>query len=86
MTQAMYMPYVLPSWYDGRHINEVKFCSEFLAHRDLKFIDNTFYSIDGVVPVQKIEKNITDLLICADITRGIGSKVTVLVNALKRIF
>ena len=85
MTKAMYIPYVLPSWYDGRYINEVKFCSEFLAYRDLKFIDNTFYSIDGVVPLQKIEKDITDLLICANITRGIGSKVTTLTNALKRI-
>lgn len=85
MTEAMYIPYILPSWYDGKHINEVKFCSEFLAYRDLKFIDNTFYSINGVVPLQKIEKDITDLLICAEITRGIGSKVTTLVNALKRI-
>jgi len=85
MTNEIYTPHVLPSWYDGKYINEVKFCTEFLAHRDLKYTDNTFYSIDGVVPVQKIEKDITDLLICADITRGIGSKVITLLNALKKI-
>lgn len=85
MTKAMYIPHILPSWYDGKHINEVKFCSEFLAQHDLKYINNTFYSIDGVVPLQKIKKDITDLLICAEITRGIGNKVTMLVNALKRI-
>jgi len=85
MMKAIYSPHIFPSWYDGKHINEVKFCSEFLGWHDLKFIDNTFYSIDGVVPLPKIEKDITDLLICADITRGIGNKVITLVNALKRI-
>ena len=74
-----------PSWYDGKYINEVQFCSEFLTCHDLKFIDNTFYSIDGVVQLQKIEKDITDLLIHADITRGIDNKVKNLVNALKKI-
>ena len=85
MSKAIQIIGALPTWYNGKHINEVQFCLEFLRGHDLKFIDNTFYSIDGVVPLPKIEKDITDLLICAEVTRGIGNKVKNLVTALKQI-
>ena len=85
MEKTAYNPDIMPSWYNGKHINEIQFCSEFLARYNLKFIDNTFYGIDGVVPLQKIEKYIADLLISAEVNRGIGNKIKTLVSALQRI-
>jgi len=85
MMNTTYVPQNLPSWYNGKYIDEIQFCSEFLTRYNLKYIDNTFYGIDGVVPLQKIEKDIADLLITAEVNRGIGNKIKALMNALRRI-
>ena len=38
-----------PDWYDGKKINEVQFCYDFLKSHPLKCIDGQFYTPDGPV-------------------------------------
>ena len=38
-----------PDWYDGKKINEVQFCYDFLESHPLKCIDGQFYTPDGPV-------------------------------------
>ena len=36
-----------PVWYDGKSVNEVEFCTEFVQKRPLKCIGGRLFGIDG---------------------------------------
>lgn len=36
----------IPEWYDGKHVNEVKFCEEFLREHPMKSVNGTFFTIE----------------------------------------
>ena len=38
-----------PAWYDGKNINEVLFCEEFLAAHPMKCIRGRLFTVDGAV-------------------------------------
>lgn len=38
-----------PEWYDGKHVNEVKFCEEFLREHPMKSVNGTFFTVEGRV-------------------------------------
>lgn len=41
-----------PAWYDGKNINEVLFCEEFLAAHPMKCIRGRLFTVDGAVQVK----------------------------------
>ena len=40
---------VLPSWFDGKTINEAQFCEEFLQTHRIAFANGAFFTPDGRV-------------------------------------
>lgn len=48
------------TWLDEENnIDEVKFCEAYLQEYDLKYINGSFFSIDGFVSDGEIEKKFT---------------------------
>ncbi|MDE6764630.1 MAG: DNA primase [Oscillospiraceae bacterium] len=71
-----------PNWYNGKSINEVEFCTEFVQNRPLKCIDGKFYSIDGEISDSEICHDIS-VMLTEFVTTGISRKVKSLLEALK---
>ena len=69
-------------WYDGRNIDEVSFCEEFLVEMPLKCIKGTFFGIDGMKNEKEIEKEIYKRIKKVT-TRRISQKVRQLMDVLK---
>lgn len=40
-------PQTWPEWYDGRHINEVRFCQQFLEKHPMKCVRGRLFTVDG---------------------------------------
>ena len=38
-----------PDWYDGRHINEVLFCQQFLDKHPMKCVRGRLFTVDGLI-------------------------------------
>lgn len=73
----------LPSWYDGKLIDEVQFCSSFLKHHPMICVRNRLFTVDGLVEDEgKIQQLILDEII-ACITTGISKTLTNLFATLK---
>jgi putative DNA primase/helicase len=43
------------TWFDGKSINEVEFCKYFKGKHPLKYVDGSFYGMDGAVENEDIE-------------------------------
>ena len=71
-----------PNWYNGKSINEVEFCTEFVQNRPLKCIGGKLYSIDGEVSDSEICHDIS-VMLTEFVTTGISRKVKSLLEALK---
>ena len=39
-------PQTWPEWYDGRHINEVLFCRQFLDKHPMKCVRGRLFTVD----------------------------------------
>jgi len=72
----------LPGWYDGKYINEVEFCKEFLSEKPLKCVGGRFYSVDGAISDNKIAGEIYDKL-SGFVTSNIAKKSENIMKALK---
>lgn len=42
---------ILPSWFDGKTINEARFCEEYLQTHRIAFANGAFFTPDGRVTV-----------------------------------
>ena len=42
-------PQTWPEWYDGRHINEVLFCQQFLDKHPMKCVRGRLFTVDGLI-------------------------------------
>ena len=42
-------PQAWPEWYDGRHINEVLFCQQFLDKHPMKCVRGQLFTVDGLI-------------------------------------
>ena len=42
-------PQTWPEWYDGRHINEVRFCQQFLEKHPMKCVRGRLFTVDGLI-------------------------------------
>ncbi|MDE6596603.1 MAG: DNA primase [Oscillospiraceae bacterium] len=71
-----------PNWFNGKSINEVEFCTEFVLNRPLKCIGGKLYGIDGEVSDSEICHDIS-VMLTEFVTTGISRKVKSLLEALK---
>ena len=69
--------YDRPEWLSPKGVvNEVMFCEEFEKLYPLKYVDNKFVSVDGIVSTETVAKNIADILmqyVCTSIPRRVKS-------------
>lgn len=71
-----------PNWFNGKSINEVEFCTEFVQNRPLKCIGGKLYGIDGEISDSEICHDIS-VMLTEFVTTGISRKVKSLLEALK---
>ena len=73
----------LPEWYDGKHVNEVKFCEEFLREHPMKSVNGTFFTVEGrVTDEDALRREIYEMLKPLFST-GLGKRVNNLLEALR---
>jgi len=73
----------LPVWLDGRKINEVLFCEEFLRKHPMIYINDTFFTVDGRVTDENyLKKQIHDY-VRPYVTSGIAKRAVNLLDALR---
>lgn len=72
-------------WFDGKRIDELAFCNEIMTEQNLRYVDGSFYNLDGVLSTSTVKKIITDKLTAAGVSHGIASKIDNLTNALTHI-
>lgn len=73
----------LPSWYDGKKIDEVQFCSDFLGRHPMKCVHGRLFTVDGAV---EDEGGISRMIleeVSGCLSSGISKAVTNLLAALK---
>ena len=73
----------LPSWYDGKKIDEVQFCSYFLGRHPMKCVHGRLFTVDGAV---EDEGGISRMIleeVSGCLSSGISKAVTNLLAALK---
>lgn len=44
----------VPDWVDGKRIDEVRFCGEFLRDHPLVSVNGAFFSPDGLIPDENL--------------------------------
>lgn len=72
-----------PEWYDGKHINEVKFCEEFLKSHPMKSVNGTFFTVEGrVTDEDKLRREIYEIL-KPYFSTALGKRVNNLLEALR---
>ena len=70
-------------WYDGKHVNEVKFCEEFLKSHPMKSVNGTFFTVEGrVTDEDKLRREIYEMLKPLFST-ALGKRVNNLLEALR---
>ena len=71
-----------PNWFNGKSINEVEFCTEFVQNRPLKCINGKLFDIDREISDSEICHDIS-VMLTEFVTTGISRKVKSLLEALK---
>ena len=73
----------LPSWYDGKKMDEVQFCSDFLGRHPMKCVHGRLFTVDGAVEDEgEISRMILEE-VSGCLSSGISKAVTNLLAALK---
>ena len=74
---------IYPEWFDGKHLNEVLFCSEFLRDHPMKSINGAFFTTEGrITDENKLRKEVYDR-IKPYFTQGITKRVTALIDTMR---
>lgn len=72
-----------PEGYDGKHVNEVKFCEEFLREHPMKSVNGTFFTVEGrVTDEDSLRREIYEML-KPHFSTGLGKRVNNLLEALR---
>ena len=74
---------IYPDWFDGKHLNEVLFCSEFLRDHPMKSINGAFFTTEGrITDENKLRKEVYDR-IKPYFTQGVTKRVTALIDTMR---
>lgn len=76
-------PNPLPEWVDGKKINEVLFCQEFLEEHPMVSVGGAFFTVEGLVSDENLLKKQIYDKIKHHITTGLWKKVSNLVEVLR---
>lgn len=72
-----------PAWYDGKNINEILFCEEFLESHPMKCVRGRLFTVDGVVEDEaEVSQQILEAVRCC-VTSGLSKLVANLLASLK---
>lgn len=72
-----------PDWFDGKHLNEVLFCTEFLQDHPMKSVNGAFFTTEGrVTDENKLRKEIYDR-IKPYFTTGVTKRVIPLLETMR---
>ena len=74
-----------PDWYDGRHINEVLFCQQFLDKHPMKCVRGRLFTVDGLIEDEGQIGNLILEEISGVLTSGLSKVVTNLLASIKQI-
>jgi putative DNA primase/helicase len=69
-------PQTWPEWYDGRHINEVLFCQQFLDKHPMKCVRGRLFTVDGLIEDEGQIGNLILEEISGVLTSGLSKIVT----------
>lgn len=74
---------ILPEWFDGKKINEVMFCTEFIRDFPMVTINDSFFTVDGRVSDEnRLKKEIYNR-IKPYVTSGISKRITGLLDVMR---
>ena len=76
-------PQSWPDWYDGRHINEVLFCQQFLDKHPMKCVRGRLFTVDGLIEDEGQIGNFILEEISGVLTSGLSKIVTNLLASIK---
>ena len=76
-------PNPVPKWVDGKKINEVLFCREFLEEHPMVSVGGAFFTVEGLVSDENLLKKQIYDKIKHHITTGLWKKVSNLVEVLR---
>ena len=76
-------PNPAPEWVDGKKINEVLFCREFLEEHPMVSVGGAFFTVEGLVSDENLLKKQIYDKIKHHITTGLWKKVSNLVEVLR---
>ena len=76
-------PQTWPDWYDGRHINEVLFCQQFLEKHPMKCVRGRLFTVDGLIEDEGQIGNLILEEISGVLTSGLSKVVINLLASIK---
>ena len=76
-------PQTWPDWYDGRHINEVLFCQQFLDKHPMKCVRGRLFTVDGLIEDEGQIGNLILEEISGVLTSGLSKVVINLLASIK---
>lgn len=76
-------PQAWPDWYDGKHINEVLFCQQFLDKHPMKCVRGRLFTVDGLIEDEGQIGNLILEEISGVLTSGLSKVVTNLLASIK---
>ena len=76
-------PQTWPEWYNGRHINEVLFCQQFLDKHPMKCVRGRLFTVDGLIEDEGQIGNLILEEISGVLTSGLSKVVTNLLASIK---
>ena len=79
-------PQAWPDWYDGRHINEVLFCQQFLEKHPMKCVRGRLFTVDGLIEDEGQIGNLILEEISGVLTSGLSKVVINLLASIKDVY
>ncbi len=73
----------LPTWFDGKHINEVLFCQQFLEKHPMKCVRGRLFTVDGLIEDEAQIGNLILDEISGCLTSGLSKIVANLLSSIK---
>ena len=77
-------PAIRPVWMNGKRVNEVLFCQEFLREQPLVWVHGCFYSMDGRIDSQDLLAHRVYEKLKPWISTGVAAQVDRLLSLLRR--
>ena len=72
-----------PFWFDGKKLNEVLFCQQFLEQHPIKSVNGTFFTVNGRINDENRLKKLIYDQIKPYVTSGLSKKITNLLDLLR---